>query len=195
LAQDAGRDYLIRVLREGKAHPEVYDRIRQAAGFCEGHTRTLRELGAQRLGDRRSVARLFGWLLTDLASGLTPRDTCPACETEADYERASLAALRDILRPMTGDPDLRKRFACRPALCLSHFVAAASLVENDESLRILTDVQARSWEVLSRDLKEYLRKHDHRFGREPKTPAEEDSWIRAVAAISGSPLEAAIRVS
>lgn len=61
----------------------------------------------------------------------------------------------------------------------------AWLIEDAESLRILVDVQVRGWEALSRDLKEYLRKHDYRFSHEPKTPAEEQSWARAVAAISG----------
>ena len=85
--------------------------------------------------------------------------------------------------------DLRERFAAGTGLCLNHFVAAASVIENGESLRMVTDVQARAWEALSRDLKEYLRKHDYRFSREPKTLAEESSWIRAVATISGTALE------
>jgi hypothetical protein len=189
LAEDAGRDFLVHVLREGKAHADVYERVREAAGFCEDHTRVLRRLGAEKLGDRRSLARLYGWLLVDLASSLTPRSPCPACEAAAEYERASLAALRDLLHPVTGDPDLRERFEQGKGLCLGHFVAVASLVEDDESLRVLTDVQARSWNALSRDLKEYLRKHDYRFSQEAKTPAEEASWIRAVATISGTPLE------
>jgi hypothetical protein len=180
---------LVHVLREGKAHTEVYERIRDAGGFCEGHTRILRRLGALRLGDRRSIGRLYGWLLDDLDPDFIPTSPCPACEAAADYERASLLALRDVLHPITGDGDLRERFAAGAGLCLIHFVAAASVIEDGESLRILTDVQARAWQALSRDLKEYLRKHDYRFSREPKTPAEESSWIRAVATISGTALE------
>lgn len=191
LAQEAGRDCLIHVLREGKAHAEVYERIRDAGGFCEGHSRDLRRMAAQRLGDRRSVARLYGWLLDDLISGLTSRGACPACEAAREYAQASLVALRDLLHPLTGDADLRKRFTDGTGLCLGHFAAAASVIEDGQSLRILTDVQARAWGALSRDLKEYLRKHDYRFSREPKTPAEEQSWIRAVATISGAALEGA----
>lgn len=188
LAQEAGRDFLIHVLREGKAREDVYKRVREAGGFCEDHTRVLKWLGEKGLGDRRSIARLYGWLLDDLVSGLAHRDSCPACEAAKKYERASLTALRDLLHPVTGDPDLRERFEEGEGLCLNHFVAVALLVEDRESFGILTDVQARSWEVLSRDLKEYLRKHDYRFSREPKTPAEEQSWIRAVATISGTPV-------
>lgn len=189
LGQEAGRDFLIHVLREGKAHAEVYERVREAGGFCEEHTHLLRRLGATRLGDRRSLARLYGWLLDDLASDLTPPSPCPACDAAADFERASLAALRDLLHPVTGEPDLQRRFEEGEGLCLNHFVAAASVIEDGESLRILTDVQARAWEALSRDLKEYLRKHDYRFTHEPKTPAEEHSWVRVVAAISGAATE------
>lgn len=172
MVQQAGRHFLFHVLREGKAHAEVYERVREAGGFCEEHTHLLRRLGATRLGDRRSLARLYGWLLDDLASDLTPPSPCPACDAAADFERASLAALRDLLHPVTGDADLRKRFTDGTGLCLNHFVAAAARIEDGESLRILTDVQARAWEALSRDLKEYLRKHDYRFSHEPKTPAE-----------------------
>lgn len=191
LAQEAGRDFLVHLLREGKAHEAVYKRIREAGGFCEDHTRWLTRLGAERLGDRRSLARLYGWLLDDLDPDLIPTSPCPACKAAADYERASLLALRDLLHPNTGDVDLREQFAAGTGLCLSHFVAAASVIEDGESLRMLTDAQARAWEAISRDLKEYLRKHDYRFSREPKTPAEEQSWVRAVAIISGTPVEGA----
>jgi hypothetical protein len=189
LAFEAGRDFLIHVLREGKARADVYERVRGAGGFCEGHTQTLRRLGSERLGDRRSLARLYGWLLNDLVADHTSHGACPACEAARQYERASLAALRDMLRPAAGDTNLRKGFEKGEGLCLGHFVAAASLLEDDESLRVLADVQARAWHALSRDLKEYLRKHDYRFSREPKTPAEQQSWIRAVATISGTALE------
>jgi hypothetical protein len=189
LAQEASRDFLVHLLREGKAHANAYKRIREAGGFCEDHTRWLTRLGAERLGDRRSLARLYGWLLDDLDPDFIPTSPCPACEAAADYERASLAALRDLLHPDTGDADLRERFAAGTGLCLNHFVAAASVIENGESLRMVTDVQARAWGALSRDLKEYLQKHDYRFSREPKTPAEGSSWIRAVATISGTTLE------
>ncbi len=186
LAQEAGQNFLIHVLREGKTHAEVYERIRDAGGFCEGHTRILRRMGAGRLGDRRSVDRLYGWLLNDLASGLVPRGPCPACEAAAGYEQASLSGFRDLLHPIIGDADLRRAFEGGEGLCLIHFVAAASVIGEDESLRILADVQARAWDALSRDLKEYLRKHDYRFSHEPKSPAEKLSWARAVAAISGA---------
>lgn len=189
LAQEAGREFLIHVLREGKAHAEVYDRIRGAGSFCEDHTGILQELAARRLGDRRSVARLYGWLLDDLARDPTPHGACPACEAAGEYERGSLSALRDILDPDTGDSDLREQFAAGPGLCRAHFVRATSVIEDTESLRRLADVQTRGWDALSQDLKEYLRKHDYRFSQEPKTPAEEQSWIRAVAAISGTALE------
>ncbi len=188
LAEEAGRDFLIHVLREGKAHAEVYERIRTSGGFCEDHTWVLRQLGAERLGDRRSLARLCGWLLDDQSAVPAPRGPCPACEAAAEHERASLAALRDLLHSVTGDADLRKRFTERSGRCLSHFVAAASLIEDAESLRSLTDGQALAWAALSRDLKEYLRKHDYRFSHEPKTPAEEASWVWAVATISGTPV-------
>ncbi len=188
LTPEAGHHFLVHVLREGKAHEEVYKRLREAGGFCEDHTRILRSLGAERIGDRRSLARLYGWLLDDLPSDPTARRACPACEAAADYEQASLAALRDLLHPVAGDVELRKQFEDGKGLCRDHFVAAASLIEEFESLRIIAAVQARGWEVLSRDLKEYLRKHDYRFSREPKTSAEEQSWIRAVASISGTSL-------
>jgi hypothetical protein len=186
MAEEAGRDFLISILREGKTHDAVYRRLREAGGFCVDHTRFLKRLAAARRGDRRSVARLYGWLLDDLVSGPDPQKGCPACEAAATYERVSLAALRDLLLPEATAPDLRQRVEGSNGLCLHHFGAAAAVIEDAESLRLLADVQARAWDALSHDLKEYLRKHDYRFSREPKTPAEESSWVRAVACISGT---------
>lgn len=187
LMREADRDFLVHALREGKARAEMYERIRKAGGFCEGHTRILRRLGSKSLGDRRSLARLSGWLLDDLTSGVAPHGACPACETADEYERMSLAALRDILHPATGDATLRSRFQHGEGLCLNHFVVTASLIEEPEGLRVLAEVQARAWAALSRPLKAYLRKHDYRFSHEPKTPAEERSWVEAVAVIGGTP--------
>jgi hypothetical protein len=187
---EAVRDYLAHVLREGKAREEVYRRIRDAAGFCEAHTEVLVSLGAESLGDRRSLLRLYSWLVADLATGSSPGASCAACETAADYEGACLAALRDFVHPTSGDPELRRQYADGPGLCRAHFVAAASRVAENASLQFLAEVQARSWAALSRDLKEYLRKHDYRFRHEPKTAEEETSWIRAVATISGTPFGA-----
>ncbi len=117
-----------------RAHPGC-------GGFCEGHTRILQRLGAERLGDRRSLARLYGWLIQDLGTGFPAQGACAACEAAKEYERASLTALRDLLHPVTRDPDLHKRFVEGEGLCLSHFVAAASLLEDEESLRVLAETR------------------------------------------------------
>jgi hypothetical protein len=195
LASDAGRDYLIRAVREGKSHSEVYERIREAGGFCEEHTRILRQFCAERVGDCWSVARLYGWLLDDGASLVPLERECPACEAAAKYGEASLAALRNLLHPQTGDATFRTRFAEGPGLCRGHFAEAATMMEDRETLRILVETQARGWDALARDLKEYLRKHDYRFSHEPKTAAEDASWVCAVTLISGEPVEGADRVS
>ncbi len=187
LVDEATRDYLIHVLREGKVREDVYETIRQANGFCQDHTRVLGRLSAKSLGDRRAIARLYGWLLEDLTPGVALGGPCPACTMATEYERACLAALRDALHPTTGDPRVRERFMEGRGLCRRHFVAAALAFEEPESLKNLAAVQARAWDALSWDLKEYVRKHDYRFSREPKTPAEETSWLRAVATISGVP--------
>jgi hypothetical protein len=207
MLRDADRYYLKVFLREGKYDGRMLLRLLDSWGLCAGHagalvymepvehgdglgTGTLYEWlldqARNRLGDRRCIDRLYGWLLDDLASGPGPRDPCPACEAAEQYERASLGALRDLLHPLSGDPKLRAQVESGEGLCREHQVRAASRLEEGESLRLLVDAQARAWEELSRDLKEYVRKHDYRFSQEPKTPAEEQSWLRAVAGISGA---------
>ena len=193
LAQEAGRDFLVNVLREGKAHELVYRHIRDAGGFCEDHTRFLRQLAAKRPGDRRCIDRLYGWLLGDLVSGPAPREPCPGCQAAEKCERVSLATLRDVLHPHSGDPDLRGQIERGEGLCREHLVRAASRIEDGESLRLLIDAHARAWDMLSHDLKEYLRKHDYRFSHEAKTPVEEQSWVQAVASISGTQCVSSLR--
>jgi hypothetical protein len=194
LASGAGRDYLIRAVREGKTHPDVYERIRDAGGFCEEHTGILRQLCVDRVGDRWSVARLYGWLLDDSASLRPPTKACPACEVATEYASVSLAALRDLLHPDTGDATFRTRFAEGPGLCRGHFAAAAEMMTDLTTLQVLVDVQTRGWDALAGHLKEYLRKHDYRFSHEPRTAAEDASWVRAAATISGEPIGGADRV-
>lgn len=189
LASEAGREFLFHAVREGKRHPEVYEHIRDAGGFCEAHARILRQSCLARVGDRWSVARLYGWLLDDPELLRLPTRECPACEAATSYAEASLVALCELLSPDIGDAAFRTRFARGAGLCRGHFAAATEKMMNDrEALRLLVAVQTRSWDMLSGQLQEYLRKHDYRFSREPKTAAEETSWVRAAAAISGEPM-------
>jgi hypothetical protein len=195
LLRNADLHYLRVFLREGKDDGRMLLRLLGSWGLCARHAGALVHLEPVESGDGLGTGTLYGWLLDDLGPDFIPTSPCPGCEAAEAYERGSLAALRDLLHPVSGDADLRRRFEDGAGLCLGHFVAAAPVMQDDESLRILTDVQARAWAVLSEDLKEYLRKHDYRFSHEPKTPAEEHSWVRAVAAISGAAAEPSDDVS
>ena len=102
---------------------------------------------------------------------------------------------RDLLHPDTGDAVFRARFAEGPGLCRGHFAAAAERMTDRKRRQFLLEVQVRGWDALARDPKEYLRKHDYRFSHEPKTAAEEGSWVCAVTLISGEPVGGVDRVS
>ena len=65
------RKYMITLVREGKSHDEVYRRIQRAWGFCEGHSRMLKEIGPAKLGDGMSATRLCSWLLGVLGMRLS----------------------------------------------------------------------------------------------------------------------------
>jgi hypothetical protein len=66
-------------------------------------------------------------------------------------------------------------------LCNDHFEAALRLTGRS---RRLAEAQLAARTVLIDQVDELIRKQDYRFGAEP-AGAEVDSWLRAVAAISG----------
>ena len=203
--------YLDNLLYESVNDPGVRRAIRQARGFCNEHAWQLREIGEPlgiaiihrdvletviafiRQGQYRRTQSLSLQRLQEALSGdqaapttaalvamLEPQGECPACRQRRIMEDIYLNTLLRHLDDGALAPALRTS----AGLCLPHFRRALQLVRDEESFHRLVEVQLVCLERLHGELSELIRKHDYRFLGEG-FGAEGDSWIRAIARVSG----------
>lgn len=203
LGRHVAERYLDGLLYENVNDPGVREGLRTAHGFCRRHAWALTAVRGCSLG----VAILYrdvlhtvlgelaraggeekrsrGWSLTaspEKGGGrLAPQAPCPACVQQEEMERIYL---QELLRRQD-DPRLWSAFATSGGLCLPHLRLALRQVEDDRQRLELLNTQRAIWERLQHDLDEFIRKNDYRF-RHEGFGAEADSWLRALAAISGN---------
>lgn len=203
--------YLDSLLYELVNDPGVRQEIRDARGFCNEHAWQLQKIGGAlgigiiyrdvietvvefiRQGKYRrnqllSRQRLQGALsrdqpaaaTADLVAILEPQGECPACRQQRVMEDVYLSTLLEHL----DDEHLAPALRASAGLCLPHFRQTLQLVQDEQTFQRLVEVQLACLERLDGELSELVRKHDYRFAGEG-FGAEGDSWIRAVAQVSG----------
>lgn len=211
LASQAVARHLDFLLHESVNDAGVRRDVRRARGFCNRHAWQLRDLqGAlgiaiiyrdvvvavlEDVGEARSPGvRQRAWnrvrsSVSDptstpdraaLLAALAPAGPCLACRARETAERMYLRTLVDH----AGDPDIVAGFERSGGLCVRHLRGSIEQARNEEAIEQILDMQSKAWEHLRDNLSEFIRKHDYRF-RDESLEAEGDSWIRAVAAISG----------
>jgi hypothetical protein len=116
-----------------------------------------------------------------LADQLCGTSACPACRHLNDladmYAETLVASLaRD---------DVGTAFCQSSGLCLPHVLLALRRGGSVTGCTRLVAQQRRVWQDLQQDLGEFIRKHDYRFRHEPMTIQQEESWRRAMQALSG----------
>jgi hypothetical protein len=111
---------------------------------------------------------------------------CLACKVERETEQGVLHTLVDTLR--AGDGRMREALEGREGFCLYHLDLALSIAADRKTEDILRNHGLRRAEKLLAELKEFIRKSDYRHSKE-EMGAEGDSWMRAVAWVTGVSLE------
>ena len=115
---------------------------------------------------------------------------CPAYLHRSSFAEMYATEFVEILAG--GDAEFRQLFEGSQGLCVPHYVSTVDIAERElgskgrETIRLIVDVEERSLERLSNELKEYLRKHDYRFLSEPRRP-ESDVLEQGVAKLVGRP--------
>jgi hypothetical protein len=202
-------DYLI---YENVNNPGVREDIRQARGFCNLHAWQLRDVrGALGMAIihrdvletlmrqveaaeyrqnswQRGLNRVRTTLgsgpaceaTTDLVADLTSQQACPACRVRDSTETMCVHTLLEYMDDAELGPALRRS----AGLCLPHFRLALQQVPDEATFKTLVEIQLDAWKRLRDELSELIRKQDYRF-RNEGLGAEGDSWIRAIAQISG----------
>ncbi|MCS7221347.1 MAG: DUF6062 family protein [Anaerolineae bacterium] len=202
LGQQVAAQHLDRLLYESVNDPGVRERIRTARGLCHRHAwmmaairggnlgialiyrdvldTVLQELGRETSDERRRLWPLSPSEGAEVAGRLAPQGPCPVCVHQEEMERIYL---RELLRRL-GDARLEPAFASSAGLCLPHLRQALAQAGDDEQRRSLLAAQRAIWQRLLAELNEFIRKNDYRFRHEGFGP-EGDSWLRALASLSG----------
>ncbi len=129
-----------------------------------------------------------------LVERLAPSGPCQACVHLEEYEKAAAWGFQRFVAPSGGEAEFREGFERAAPLCLPHFRAVLIETVDEATLNYLIDVQERKLQALSRELKEYLRKHNYQYSHEPMG-REKDSWRRALRAFVGQMPDEAGRVA
>ncbi len=111
---------------------------------------------------------------------------CLACKVERETEQGVLHTLVDTLR--AGDSRMTGAVEGNEGFCLYHLELARTMDSGEKGNAVLRSHGLRRAERLLAELKEFIRKSDYRFTRE-QMGGEGDSWMRAVAWVTGVSLE------
>lgn len=130
---------------------------------------------------RSGLARLRG-KVSALADALEPEGPCIACKTMQDSEVMYIGMIADHLN----EADFQAVFRDSSGLCLPHVRLALRQMKRSSDSELFLTIQRGIWERLKAELETYVRKNqvDH-LGE--VIGGEGDSWLRAIALLSGEP--------
>jgi hypothetical protein len=194
--------------------PQAQNLFADTGGYCRRHAEMLLRIP---WGSALGVAILYNRLVEDAAEAITAgreqiadhqkRDgfslglfsakgrkktrsndnpDCLACKVERETEEGVLRTLVERLR--AGDERLTGAVEGSEGFCLYHLDRAFQIGTDEKAGAVLRRHGLRRAERLLAELKEFIRKSDYRHTRE-EMGAEGDSWMRAVAWVTGVSLE------
>jgi hypothetical protein len=178
-----GRSHIDSLLYERVNDPAVRAQLRGSHGFCTRHA-----LLAVELGDRFGMAIIYEDLLSgilgELEKGQAPieeTERCPSCVQESLSEENYLGLILSFL----AEEEFRAVLENAHPFCLSHWKKLLALERDQEKRTILLQFQRDGLRRIDHHLKEFIRKHDHRFHHETFTRDEAASWRSAVGFFVG----------
>jgi hypothetical protein len=118
---------------------------------------------------------------TGAGSRLEAHSSCPACTQRDEAVFRALAVISEHER----DAELTQAVKAGDGFCLPHLRVALNRLTGQALVQVV-ERQREVWQGLDAELAEALRKHDFRF-RHESFGEEEDSWRRAVEAVTGQP--------
>ncbi|NLE45562.1 MAG: hypothetical protein GX620_12650 [Chloroflexi bacterium] len=196
LMHDVMHSYMDSVMNEYILDIPARAEMREARGYCKRHAWYLPEGRGRVLGiaiihddilknvlraiDEPREPRRVRRRAQALLKRLRPSRECPACIYERKMDEVTTRALLKYLH----DPEFARVLSASSGLCLRHFFNALEFVRDDATYDQLLAVQERTLSTLQMELAEFIRKSDYRFQHEG-FGKEGDSWLRAIAVVSG----------
>jgi hypothetical protein len=185
LTHDYAHEHIKSLLDESVTDPVSRRVLSRSQGFCRRHAwRAVQQ--NQILG----LAIIYEALLEEGLKSLKNRPRiwgkkaakrCPICESEQKREQALVL---EFCRCWELSEKLRKTFAERGILCLSHLKNALAQKMDGTLRQSLFEKGNSALEKLLKDLNEFLEKQDYHRSRET-VGQERDAWIRAIRMVSG----------
>jgi hypothetical protein len=191
VAHKADREYIWHFYDEGSNNADALEGVRRSLGFCAEHIEMLRQIDVDDMKTTLSISVLFADTFAGIIeqldalgpdAGFTPAP-CPACTSRDEYLRRNAEYLLDMLAT---SPGFRDKFEASPGLCFPHFKLAWNVARTRGDREMILSVQRDAASSLLDELRDHVRKHDHKYRHEPKGP-ERDSWQRAILLTAGWP--------
>lgn len=189
-AETEVRRYLRSLFYEYVNDTGVRQGLRSSLGFCNLHTWQAVD---QNLGSALGFAILYDDLTEHVAnllkqtntsvvraSRLIPSQQCPACRV---WDKVSQSQAELLLHQLE-DTELLNAMQHSEGLCLSHLTRVIGLSKETQDIEPLLEMHIQKLSALRAELKELIRKNDHRFIHEP-AESESDSWVRALRSLAG----------
>lgn len=213
LAQGARR-YFSFFLNDSVLDPGARLQLIESVSWCARHTLLLLTVESREWPDHMGSATIFESLLeatqrrltearqslrrrqTSAASrsrrraiqrardALRPRKACPACESEAEREASYLDFFIDALFDPALELEMKALYSGSEGLCYRHLIGCLERCASPEQANELAELEQPKLASLTREVSEYLRKHDHRYREEPFGD-EVDAWARAARKLAG----------
>ncbi len=180
--------------------PPTQNRFAESGGYCRRHGEMLFKIP---WGSALGVAILYRRLIEDAAdalqtAGVKPGDNrtarlekaiqpdCLACKVEQEVMEGIQQTVVSTLKEK--DERMMQAVGQGRGFCLHHLDVILAADKDSESAAILRQHGLRTAQRLLEELGEFIRKSDYRFTKE-QMGVEGDSWMRAVAWMTGVPLE------
>jgi hypothetical protein len=180
--------------------PQTQNRFAESGGYCRRHGEMLFKIP---WGSALGVAILHRRLIEDAADTLKSAAAKPGAGRTAKLEKAidpdclackvEQEALEGVLQTVLAtlkekDGRMTEAVGQGRGFCLHHLNALLGSARDADTISTLRRHGLRTAEHLLAELSEFIRKSDYRFTKE-QMGKEGDSWMRAVAWMTGLPLE------
>ena len=213
LAEGTRRNFSF-FLNDGVLDPGMRLRLVESGGWCGRHTLLLLNVESREYADHMGYATVLESLLeiaegrlaealrglrrrqASAASrsrrrtiqracdALRPHKACPACESEEKREASYLGFFIDALFNPALAPEMKALYAGSEGLCYRHLIGCLERCASPDQANELAGLEKQKLTALSKEVSEYLRKHEHRYREEPFGD-EIDAWARAARKLAG----------
>ena len=165
--------------------PDIRLKIKKEGGFCERHSKELRNFG-----DPLAHAILYQDLFDEALKKLDgtkgklslfgkkeEHRECFFCQKERTGEAHYTKAMAEA----SVDEAFLKKYEECGMLCLSHLKMALKVrAKNPQKVQEMKQITVKKYDAMLNSLKEIMRKHDFHFKHEPLTEQEKKDWKKAV---------------